>query len=57
MSAGKETLKRSVLFMCFVAEEAGLLGSAYFVKSGLFGKYNIVSMINLDMIGDLITIN
>jgi hypothetical protein len=53
MSAGKKKLKRSVLFMCFAAEEAGLLGSAYFVKSGLFGKYNIVSMINLDMIGRL----
>ncbi|MCY7361816.1 MAG: M28 family peptidase, partial [Ignavibacteria bacterium] len=47
----KKELKRSILFMCFGAEEAGLLGSAYFTKSELFGKYNIVAMLNMDMIG------
>jgi len=51
ISANKDLFKRSVLFMCFGAEEQGLLGSDYFVKSDLFKSYNIVSMINLDMIG------
>lgn len=49
----KKELKRSLLFMAFSAEEAGLIGSAYFTKSELFKKMNIVSMINLDMIGRL----
>jgi Zn-dependent M28 family amino/carboxypeptidase len=49
----KKELKRSILFMTFSAEEAGLIGSAYFTKSDLFKKYNIVSMINLDMVGRL----
>ncbi|MFI5211892.1 MAG: M20/M25/M40 family metallo-hydrolase, partial [Ignavibacteria bacterium] len=49
----KNDLKRSVIFMFFSGEEAGLLGSSYFVKSDLFKKYNIVSMINLDMVGRL----
>ncbi len=53
ISSNKDLFKRSVLFMCFGAEEQGLLGSDYFVKSDLFNKYNIVSMINLDMIGRL----
>jgi hypothetical protein len=52
-AANKKNLKRSIIFMWFSGEEAGLLGSAYFVKSELFKKYNIVSMINLDMIGRL----
>jgi hypothetical protein len=51
--AHKKDLKRSYIFMLFNGEEAGLLGSAYFVKSELFKKYNIVSMINMDMIGRL----
>ena len=49
----KKSLKRSIIFMTFSAEEAGLIGSAYFTKSELFKKYNIVSMLNLDMIGRL----
>lgn len=49
----KQNLKRSYIFMLFSGEEAGLLGSAYFTKSELFGKYNIVTMINMDMIGRL----
>lgn len=43
--------KRSVLFVLFTAEESGLLGSKYFVSSDLMSKYNIVTMLNLDMIG------
>lgn len=53
ISSEKKNLKRSYLFMLFSAEEAGLIGSAYFVKSELFKKFNIVSMINLDMVGRL----
>jgi Zn-dependent M28 family amino/carboxypeptidase len=52
-TANKKLLKRSILFMTFSAEEAGLVGSAHFTKSELFKKYNIVAMINLDMIGRL----
>lgn len=52
-SSKKKDLKRSVIFMWFSGEEAGLIGSAHFVKSELFSKYKIVSMINLDMIGRL----
>jgi len=43
--------KRSLMFVLFTGEESGLLGSKYFVKSELMTKYNIVSMINVDMIG------
>jgi len=39
--------------MTFSGEEAGLIGSAYFTKSELMKKYNIVTMINLDMVGRL----
>jgi aminopeptidase YwaD len=50
-SQNKEFLKRSFIFMCFSGEEEGLLGSAYFTKSPLFEKFNIIAMINLDMVG------
>jgi aminopeptidase YwaD len=53
LSAHKKLLKRSVIFMCFTGEEEGLIGSSYFVNSELFKKYNIVTMINMDMIGRL----
>ena len=53
ISANKKDLKRSVLFICFAAEEAGLLGSAFFTKSELYSNYNIVAMLNMDMIGRL----
>lgn len=49
----RQNLKRSYIFMLFSGEEAGLIGSAYFTKSDLFKKYNIVAMINMDMIGRL----
>ncbi len=52
-SVNHKEMKRSYIFMLFNGEEAGLLGSAYFVKSELFKKYNIVTMINMDMIGRL----
>lgn len=52
-SANKKNLKRSIIFMTFSGEEAGLIGSSFFTRSDLMKKYNIVSMINLDMIGRL----
>ncbi len=53
VSSQKEDLKRSILFIAFGGEEAGLLGSEYFTKSGLFHKLKIDAMINMDMIGRL----
>ncbi len=52
-STKKKDLKRSIIFMTFSGEEAGLIGSAHFTKSELMKKYNVVSMINLDMVGRL----
>ena len=52
-SASDYKPKRTLVFMLFGAEEAGLLGSAYFTKTDLFKGMNIVSMINMDMIGRL----
>ncbi len=49
----KSSLKRSYIFMLFSGEEAGLLGSAFFTKSDLYKQYNIVTMINMDMVGRL----
>jgi len=41
------------LFIAFSGEELGLLGSGYFAKSGLFSKYNVNYMLNMDMVGRL----
>ena len=46
-------LKRSVLLIAFDAEEKGLLGSKYFVQNPTIEKSNIVTMINMDMIGKM----
>jgi len=43
--------KRSVIVACWAGEEMGLLGSAFFLQSGLFPKDQIKFNINLDMIG------
>lgn len=52
-ASNKNLTKRTMVFMLFNGEEAGLLGSAYFTKSQLFKDMNVVSMINLDMVGRL----
>lgn len=44
---------RSILFICFGAEEEGLLGSKYFTEHPLINKENIRIMLNLDMVGRL----
>nr|WP_199156492.1 M28 family peptidase [Pedobacter sp. ASV2] len=41
----------SVGFICFAGEEAGLLGSQYFVKNPLIPLGNIKFLINLDLVG------
>jgi len=47
---------RSVLFICFTAEEGGLIGSRYFTKNfadaGIKTE-DVVAMLNMDMIGRL----
>ncbi len=53
LSSEKKSVKRSVLFLCFTGEEEGLIGSSYFTKSEKFKEFNIVAMINMDMIGRL----
>lgn len=53
LSSEKKNVKRSVLFLCFTGEEEGLIGSSYFTKSEKFKEFNIVAMINMDMIGRL----
>ena len=49
----RASLKRSLLFIAFSAEELGLLGSSYYVKHPKAPLVNTVAMINMDMIGRL----
>ncbi|MGH7179890.1 MAG: M28 family peptidase, partial [Tepidisphaeraceae bacterium] len=44
-------LERSVIFICFTAEEEGLLGSAHFVSNPPVPLEKIVAMLNMDMVG------
>jgi len=41
----------SIVFICFAAEEAGLLGSEFFVENPLFPLKKIKFLINLDLLG------
>jgi hypothetical protein len=43
--------KRSILFVWHTGEEAGLLGSAYFMEHPTVPRDSIVTQVNLDMIG------
>ncbi len=45
--------KRTIVFIAFGGEEEGLLGSNYFVNNPTVPLENIVSMINMDMVGRL----
>lgn len=51
LASVRKTLKRSVIFMWFSAEEEGLLGSYYYVANPLVPLRQTVYMINMDMIG------
>jgi hypothetical protein len=44
---------RSVLFIAFTGEEAGLLGSAHFVREPLLPLDRMRAMLNMDMVGRL----
>tara|TARA_Y100001968_G_scaffold282942_1_gene281174 strand:- start:17 stop:1792 length:1776 start_codon:yes stop_codon:yes gene_type:complete len=51
LKANQFALNRSILFMGYNAEEQGLLGSKYYVNNPTVPLNNIVTMINMDMIG------
>lgn len=51
LAAERDSLRRSVLFVAFSAEELGLLGSRAYVENPGVPLDNAVAMINLDMIG------
>ena len=51
ISANKNKLKRSVIIVAFDAEEKGLLGSKHFIQNPSIELNNIVTMLNMDMIG------
>ena len=42
---------RRLVFICFSAEEMGLLGAKHYVKEPLFPLEDTVAMVNFDMIG------
>ncbi len=43
--------KKNIVFVLFSGEEMGLLGSKYFVNSGVVSLNNIVCDLNIDMVG------
>ena len=51
--SNRHLLKRSLLVVCFDAEEKGLLGSKYYVKNPARNISNTAMMVNMDMIGRL----
>ena len=48
-----EKLNRRLVFICFTAEEMGLLGARHYVENPLYPLEETVAMINFDMIGYL----
>lgn len=53
MAWQRDSLRRSVIFVAFGAEEMGLLGSKYFVDHPPVELSKIKAMINIDMVGRL----
>jgi hypothetical protein len=53
IGALREKPRRRIAFVAFSAEEAGLIGSDYFVVHSPFPLQKTVAMINLDMVGRL----
>lgn len=45
--------KRSIIFVCYTAEEKGLIGSKYFASSSIVKNKKIVANVNIDMLGGL----
>jgi membrane-associated protease RseP (regulator of RpoE activity) len=52
-AAIKDRQGRRLVFICFTAEESGLIGSAHYAKAPLFPLADTVAMINMDMVGRL----
>ena len=52
-AAHPEQRGRRLVFMTFTAEEAGLIGSAYYGRHPMFPLDKTVAMVNFDMIGRL----
>ena len=50
-AARDEKPKRRMVFICFSAEEMGLLGAYHYTKEPLFSLDNTAVMVNFDMIG------
>jgi Zn-dependent M28 family amino/carboxypeptidase len=53
LRARVEELRRDVLFICFSAEEMGLLGSRHYVDAPIFPLEKTAAMVNLDMVSYL----
>jgi len=51
LSYNRDSLRRSIIFTTFSAEEMGLLGSKYFVNNPVVPLESIKTMINIDMVG------
>ena len=47
----KKTPKYNLVFICFGAEEVGLLGSKYFVNNPLINLDDVKLLVNLDIVG------
>ena len=52
-SAGEEKPRRSLVVVGFSGEEAGLLGSGWYVRHPVFPMEKTMAMVNLDMVGRL----
>lgn len=55
LATNKVSLKRSIIFIAFGAEEQGLLGSKYFTEHPLVPLSQIKLMMNMDMVGRMNT--
>lgn len=53
LASERSSLKRSIIFVSFDAEELGLLGSRYFIEHPPVPVNSMMAMINFDMIGRL----
>lgn len=53
LTAEKEKMRRTVVFVAFGGEEEGLIGSSYYVQNPPLFPAQTVAMLNMDMIGRL----
>jgi len=49
----RDSIRRSIIFVAFGAEEMGLLGSKHLVNSNMIDLKKVDAMINIDMVGRL----